>query len=58
MPDDKQNNGMPSALDATETKKRMEALARAIYEEMGSLNQEELERLYAAVTLMELEKGE
>ncbi len=58
MPDDKHDNGALSALDAQETKKRMEALARAIREEMGSMTQEELERLYAAVVLIEMEKDQ
>ncbi|SBW04123.1 hypothetical protein KL86DPRO_20262 [uncultured delta proteobacterium] len=58
MPDDKQDNGMPSDKDPQETKRRMEKLARAIRDEMGSMTQEELERLYAAVVLMEIEKDE
>lgn len=49
MPDNKKNTVQPSTQEAMETKKRMEALARAIRDEMGSLTQEELERLYAAV---------
>jgi hypothetical protein len=54
MPDNKQDNGMPTDRDETDTKKRMEALARAIRDEMGSMTQEELERLYAAVMLIDM----
>ena len=52
MPDNKKDICKPLATGAVETKKRMEALAQAIYDEMGSLTQEELERLYAVVALM------
>ena len=58
MPDNKKDTDKPLAVDAVETKKRMEALAQAIYDEMGSLTQEELERLYAVVALMADEQGE
>lgn len=58
MSDDKKNTEQPSGKDALETKKRMESLALAIHEEMGSLTQEELERLYAAVVLMGLKQDE
>ena len=58
MPNDKQGADKPLDQKAMDTKKRMEALARAIHEEMGSLTQEELERLYAVVVLMEQKKGE
>lgn len=58
MSDDKKNAAPPSAQDAMETKKRMEALARAIRDEMGSMTQEELERLYAAVVFMGKEKDD
>lgn len=52
MPDDKKNTVQPSAQNALDIKKCMEALARAIRDEMGSLTQEELERLYAMVVFM------
>ncbi len=52
MPDDKKDMGKHLDKDALDTKKRMEALARAIRDEMGSLTQEELERLYAMVAFM------
>lgn len=58
MPDDKHNTNALLDNAALETKKRMEELARAIHEEMGSLTQEELERLYAAVVLLELKQEE
>lgn len=58
MPDDKKNAKLPSAKDATETKRRMEELARAIRDEMGSLTQEELEQLYVAVVLMRLKEDD
>ena len=56
MPANKKNTERPLDLDAIETKKRMEALAQAIRDEMGSMTQEELERLYAVVAFMEKEK--
>ena len=57
MPNDKIDNDTVDQ-DAIETKKRMAALAQAIREEMGSLTQEELEKLYAAVVLMGLDDSE
>ena len=57
MPNDKVDNDTVDQ-DAIETKKRVEALALAIREEMGSLTQEELEKLYAAVVLMGLDDSE
>ena len=52
----KKNTERPLDQDAIETKKRMEALAQAIRDEMGSLTQEELEKLYAVVAFMEKKK--
>lgn len=53
MPD--KNDATPEAIDlnTAETKKRIEALALAIRDEMGSLTQEELELLYVAVLFMQ-----
>ena len=56
MPANKKDTPQPLDQDAIETKKRMEKLAQAIRDEMGSLTREELERLYAVVAFMEKKK--
>lgn len=58
MPDDKQDIEEPQGKDAMDEKERVAALVNAIREEMGELTPEELERLYAAIALMEMEKDE
>ena len=58
MPDRKKDPEKFSAQDAMETKKRMESLAQAIRDEMASMTQEELERLYASIALMGLTQDE
>ena len=58
MSDDKQKPLEPCGQDDQTTNERKAALVKAICEEMGELTPEELERLYAAIALMELEKDE
>lgn len=58
MSENERSTNDPLDSNALETKKRMEELARAIRDEMGSMTQEELERLYAAIALMQLKQDE
>jgi hypothetical protein len=56
MPDDKKDNGTPLGQGGTGDAAR-ETLLKVILAEMETMIPEELERLYAAVALMEDEQG-
>jgi hypothetical protein len=56
MPDDNKDHGIPLDNGDTNTDGQIAALLRDIQQEMDAMTPEELERLYAAIALMEMHK--